>query len=61
MTLDRPGPPSGTIRKAEVDPLRERYVITVDAVRDTFGVQVAPGTDAVLVLTATAAIAAMVG
>ena len=94
MTIDRPGRPPATITKAEVEPLRERYVITADdvgrievqgdvvdheytfetagqavaevskrwmTVRDTFGVQVAPGADAVLVLAATAAIDAMAG
>jgi uncharacterized protein YxjI len=92
MTIDRPGRPSATIRKAVAAPMPERFVVEADdvgtidvrgdvvdheytferdgqpiaqvsrrwmTVLDTFGVQVQPGADPVLVLAATAALDAM--
>lgn len=92
VRIERPGRPSATVRRAEADPVRLRFVIEADdlgavdvhgdvvdheyafevegariaevskrwmTVRDTFGVRVAPGADAGLVLAAAAAIEGM--
>jgi uncharacterized protein YxjI len=89
MTIDRPGKPDATIKKALIAPLRERWVLeaadvgqitiqgnivdheyTFEAggrkiaeaskrwlrLRDTYGVEIAPGADTVLILAATVAI-----
>jgi uncharacterized protein YxjI len=89
MTIDRPGKPDATIKKALISPLRERWVLEAGDVgqitiqgnivdheytfeaggrkiaetskrwlrlRDTYGVEIAPGADTALILAATVAI-----